>query len=354
MASNKQEHFLVRSWYQRSSWLILLSPLAIFYGLISSLRRKLYQAGWLFSFRADVPVVVVGNITVGGTGKTPVVIALVKALQQEGFRPGVISRGYGSAAPAYPFSVLADGNPQYCGDEPLLIAQQTGVPVVIDANRKNAISSLLQQHECNVIIADDGLQHYALQRDIEVVVVDGPRGFGNGYLLPVGPLRETTKRLASVDFIISNGRSDQSIPTPAGVKQSIMSLEATQLVSNADGVAVALDDWPHSKQVHAVAGIGNPSRFYESLRGLGFTVVEHSFADHHAYQAEDLQFDNSQFDKDLPIIMTEKDAVKVRHINAPDNCWYLPVEAVFDNDFFTALISQLQSITQSQASRAKP
>jgi tetraacyldisaccharide 4'-kinase len=353
MASKRQESFLVRSWYQGSYWLILLIPLAIFYGLISTLRRKLYHAGLLLTFRAAVPVVVVGNITVGGTGKTPVVIALVKALRQKGFRPGVISRGYGSQAKNYPFSVTEDGSPLLCGDEPLLIAQKTNAPVVIDANRKNAINALLQDHDCNVIVADDGLQHYALERDIEIVVVDGQRGFGNGYLLPVGPLRETTKRLTNVDFIVTNGCSDQAITVPMRVKQSTMELKATQLVSNTDGRVVALEDWSHSKQVHAVAGIGNPSRFYASLRHLGFTVIEHSFPDHHAYQLEDLLFDDSTFDEGLPIIMTEKDAVKVRQISAPDNCWYLPVEAVFTNDFFPAVIDRLQSITQSQSSRVK-
>ena len=346
MARSKQQHFLLRSWYQKSFGMVLLSPLSLLYWLLSSARRRLFRWGLLASYRPAVPVIVVGNISVGGTGKTPLVIALVKALQQAGFKPGIVSRGYGSQAPAYPFAVTAENNPRMSGDEPLLMALHTAVPVVIDSHRGNAVKYLLANNECDVIVSDDGLQHYALQRDIEIVVVDAKRGFGNRLVLPAGPLRETVSRLATVDYLISNGEGLQA-DIPAGNSHRplhIMQLQPQALHAVSDATALETDQWPHSRRVHAVAGIGNPQRFFSSLRQLGFTPVEHEFDDHHAYRQEDLQFA-----EDLPIIMTEKDAVKVRFINALQHCWYLPIEAVVEDGFYTAIVSQLQSISPSLA-----
>jgi tetraacyldisaccharide 4'-kinase len=340
MTSNRRENLFVRSWYQKSLWLYLLFPLAIVYWLLSAVRRLLYSVGILSSYRSPVPVVIVGNITVGGTGKTPLVIALCRTLQNAGMNPGVISRGYGGKAPSYPHIVTVNGNSQYCGDEPLLIAEQSQVPVVVDANRESAIRCLLANNTCDVIIADDGLQHYALQRDVEVVVVDGSRNFGNRWLLPVGPLREPVSRLNRVDYVVSNG---PGLDISSAKKQHTMSLQPTVLMSLADGKAVAFDQWSSPKRVHAVAGIGNPDRFFQTLRSGGFDPIEHCFADHHHFTESDLAFDD-----EFPIIMTAKDAVKVRELNCLTHCWYLSIEATVDNGFFPAVIQQIKTCARNQ------
>lgn len=340
MASSRHRDFIVQSWYQKSLWLYLLFPLALVYWVLSTTRRLLYGVGLLSSFRSPVPVIVVGNITVGGTGKTPLVIALCQHLQREGITPGVISRGYGGKAPAYPYAVTAQSNALHSGDEPLLIAEQTGVAVVVDANRERAIRYVLANHACDVIIADDGLQHYALQRDIEVVVVDGSRVFGNGCLLPMGPLRESVSRLKQVDYVIGNGRS---LDLPCISMQHTMRLQPTVLKSLDDGLAVTFDQWSGAKRVHAVAGIGNPDRFYQTLKECGFDPIVHSYPDHHHYSQGDLAFGD-----DLPIIMTAKDAVKIRALGSLKHSWYLSVEATVDNDFFPTVIQQIKTLTQQR------
>ncbi len=342
MTSNRREDLFVRSWYQKSLWLYLLFPLAITYWLLSSVRRLLYHAGILSSYRPPVPIVIVGNIAVGGTGKTPLVIALCRALESAGMKPGVISRGYGGSAPIYPYSVTPNSNPLHSGDEPLLIAEQSQVPVVVDANRENAIRCLLANNACDVIIADDGLQHYALQRDVEIVVVDGRRNFGNRCVLPVGPLREPVSRLNHVDYVVSNG---PGLDLVSATNQHLMNLQPTMLTSLADGKTVAVAEWNFPKRVHAVAGIGNPDRFYRTLKSIGFDPIEHSFADHHHFTESDLAFDS-----ELPIIMTAKDAVKVRELDCLDHCWYLSVEAAVDNDFFPRVIQQIKTCAQHQSS----
>lgn len=345
MTSSKREHLFVQSWYQKSLWLYLLFPMAIIYWLLSSVRRLLYRAGILSSYRSPVPVVIVGNITVGGTGKTPLVVALCKALQGAGMKPGVISRGYGGNAPSYPHIVTAQGNSQYCGDEPLLIAQQTHVPVVVDANRESAIRCLLANNACDVIIADDGLQHYALQRDVEIVVVDGSRNFGNRWVLPVGPLREPVSRLNQVDYVVSNG---PGLDLSSAAQQYVMNLQPTVLTSLADRQTVAFDQWHLPKRVHAVAGIGNPDRFYQTLKSGGFDPIEHSFADHHHFTGSDLAFGD-----ELPIIMTAKDGVKVRELGCLDRFWVLSVEAMVDGDFFPAVIAQIKTCAQYPSNTAR-
>ncbi len=327
------------AWYRQANWLYLLWPLSLLYRAISTLRRGLFLSGRLKSYKAPVPVIIVGNISVGGTGKTPLVIALVKSLQRAGYRPGIVSRGYGSAAPIYPFLVSADGNPLHCGDEPLLMAIRTGVPVVIDANRVAAAQQLLDQHCCDIIVSDDGLQHYALQRDIELVVIDGQRGFGNSRLLPMGPLREAISRLNSVDFIVCNG---QPLELPGQPRQYLMQLKPLSLTKLTGGETLPIQDWTQTKRVHALAGIGNPQRFYQTLQRLGFDVIPHSFVDHHDYCASDLQFAD-----DLAIIMTEKDAVKIRALNAPDNCWFLPVQAEIDQQCLQHINQRVQTLLAS-------
>lgn len=339
MGKQKPENLLVHGWYKKSFYLYLLFPITVIYALLSALRRAGYRLGLFRRYKAPVPVVVVGNINVGGTGKTPLVIALVKALQTAGMKPGIISRGYGSKAPVYPYHIQPDDNPEHSGDEPLLLALRTGVPVVIDGNRQRAIEALLAAHQCDVIISDDGLQHYALQRDMEIAVVDSKRLFGNRLLLPAGPLRETVGRLQSVDFIISNGGAiELDFSTP----HFVMQLKPVNIVSLDGQCQLTPEQWcaeQDSKLVHAVAGIGNPGRFYQTLRQLGLTPLPHSFPDHHPFQQQDFDFDD-----ELPVLMTEKDAVKARRVNLQKNCWYLSVTADIDKEFFSSLLAKIDRL----------
>lgn len=332
-------HRLSAAWYTSSRWPCLLLPLsAIFYGL-SAARRALYKSGVLKSSKASVAVIVIGNIAVGGTGKTPLTLALVRALLAAGYKPGIVSRGYGSQAHQYPYQVLPGSPVNEAGDEPLLLAEQSGCPVVIAPDRVAAIDALLAANECDVVLADDGLQHYAMQRDIEVVVMDAKRGVGNGWLIPAGPLRESLGRLDSVDFVVSNG--GQAV-LPAHYSQYTMHIRPHLLRPlDQSQQAVEPQQWALSNTVHAVAGIGNPQRFYNTLRGLGFEVIEHSFDDHHKFVPGDLQFND-----DLPVFMTAKDAVKVRALGTPSNYWYLAVVAELDTAFVAAVLDRLTAIKQ--------
>jgi len=332
--------FLVNIWYSNSSKKYLFLPLTLLYRSLLAIRKILYDLGLFKKHYFPVPVVVVGNITVGGTGKTPLVIALVGKLQQEGFKPGVVSRGYGSLAPAYPFFVDASSSVDHAGDEPYLIAVRTNVPVVIDPHRYRAVNYLIQQCNCDVIITDDGLQHYALARDVEIAVIDGQRQLGNGHCLPMGPLREPRSRLRSVDYTVFNGEGVTSNPTE---RQSIMVLKAGDFQALDNSSCLSAGEWELSTRVHAVAGIGNPQRFYLTLRQLGFTVIEHDFSDHHKFSEKDFQF----YD-DLPIIMTEKDAVKARTLNELKNCWYLPVEGHLELEFTQSLVDRLRLLVNSK------
>ncbi|MDX1380515.1 MAG: tetraacyldisaccharide 4'-kinase [Xanthomonadales bacterium] len=281
----------------------------------------------------DLPagcIVVVGNLTVGGTGKTPLVIRLCRLLHEAGLRPGVISRGHGSREPGVRL-VSPASDPVAVGDEPLLIAQQSGVPVIVAADRCAAARALLKRG-VGVVISDDGLQHYRLPRDIEICVIDGSRGLGNGHLLPAGPLREPVERLQQVDHIVVNGDAN---PLPAIFEIVHMTL--------AGGLLHALDggqNWRLSQfagcRVNAVAGIGNPRRFFDLLRHARIKVIEHAFPDHHDYRRGD--FDGMS--PDLPILMTEKDAVKCRKLALP-NAWYLSIEAVLPADWEETLVRQV-------------
>lgn len=310
------ETHLTRRWYGRPGWLWLLWPLEGLYRALTALRRAAYRRGWLASWRAPVPVLVVGNIAVGGTGKTPVVIALCQALREAGWRPGIVSRGYGAQPRAFPHLVEAGDDAAVAGDEPLLLARRSQCPVVIAPDRASAVRELLRGQRCDVVICDDGLQHYALARDIELVVIDGGRGLGNRHCLPVGPLREPPARLAAVDALLINGGDG---PTGLGHR---FQLQPTALVQLATGRRLAVAAWPNDqRRVHAVAGIGNPGRFFTTLRQLGFDVAEHPKPDHHRFAAADFSFGD-----DLPVIMTEKDAVKCTGLD-DSRLWYLAVDA---------------------------
>ncbi|NGY06822.1 tetraacyldisaccharide 4'-kinase [Solimonas terrae] len=305
------KHWLERRWYARERPPLALRPLAALYGVITRTRRRRLQAA---APRLPLPVIVVGNISIGGTGKTPFTLWLVEQLRRWGWRPGVVSRGYGGRAPQYPFEVTPDGDVQHCGDEPLLIAQRARCPVFVDPDRVAAARALIAAHDVDIIVSDDGLQHYRLARDLEICLVDGRRGLGNEALLPAGPLREAPSRLAEVDLIVVNGEGwmhDAAVP---------MHLQAAPLRRLVDGETQALSAL-QGQRVHALAGIGDPARFFASLRGAGLQIESHAFADHHAYGPDDLAFAD-----DATVIMTEKDAVKCRRF-ADQRMWALPVTA---------------------------
>ncbi len=301
---------LVKAWYHGAPWLWLLRPLEWIYRAVTAVRRAAYARGWLKVYRCPRPVVIVGNITAGGTGKTPVVVTLVEALQAAGLRPGVVARGYGGRAPSYPFVVDASSDPRDCGDEPLLIHVITACPVVVDPDRTAAARTLVEQFDVDLVISDDGLQHYALARDFELVLVDAERGLGNGWCLPAGPLRESAARLGSVDAVLYRGGSQPG---------AAFSYEPTELTRLVDGERCALNPEDIGSEVYAVAGIGQPEQFFAMLEAAGFTLRRSPFPDHHRFTPADF--------KDLtglPIIMTEKDAVKCRGFAGP-GAWSLGI-----------------------------
>jgi tetraacyldisaccharide 4'-kinase len=310
------ETWLIRRWYGNSAPLPLL-PLSWLFRLMVGLRRRTYERGWLRSLRVGRPVVIIGNLTVGGTGKTPLVAWLATELASRGLKPGIVSRGYGGGGTA-PRLVQPSDDWRQVGDEPLLLCQRTRCPVVVAADRV-AAARLLVERGVDVILADDGLQHLRLARDCEIVVVDAARGLGNGELLPAGPLREPVSRLGSADAIVVNGFSKLEI-APAALHMSLVPGEISGVTEQAR--ASRHPPAPGAK-VHAVAGIGNPARFFSSLRAEGFQVLEHAFADHHPYAEGELEFGDG-----LPVLMTEKDAVKCRAFANP-RLWYVPVTARF-------------------------
>ncbi len=270
-------------------------------------------------YRSDIPVVVIGNISVGGTGKTPLVIGIAKKLQASGYSPAIVSRGYGGNVKSTPVFVVPDDRADVVGDEPLLIARKTNVPVVVCKDRHLAISAIVNNGGCDVILSDDGLQHYKMHRDIEVVCVDGQRVFGNGLCLPAGPLREPLSRLNSVDFIVSKSRSDVTDDSFEFVGESLVSLHSPEETCELNAYA--------NRRIHAVAGIGNPGVFFRFLRSKNIKLDEHAFPDHHAFAKSDFEFD-----RELPVIMTEKDAVKCAGFGL-HNVWYLPVDIEFHSSF---------------------
>jgi tetraacyldisaccharide 4'-kinase len=306
---------LVAAWYHGHPALTLLRPLEWLYRRVVLGKRRAFLAGEGDIYRAPVPVLVVGNVTVGGTGKTPMILWLIEHCRARGLRVGVVSRGYGATPPQLPWRVRADDPAGHAGDEPLLIVQRSGVPLVIDPQRARAVQALLEQEELDLILCDDGLQHYRLARDIELVLVDAARGLGNGRCLPAGPLREPAERLAEVDAVLRNGA------TVDGEEGYALQLRPTALVNLRSGERVGLDYFPPGQQVHAVAGIGNPRRFFATLEALNWRPIAHPFADHARYSPEALRFTPA-----LPLLMTEKDAVKCRAFAAED-WWYLAVDA---------------------------
>jgi tetraacyldisaccharide 4'-kinase len=306
---------LLAAWYKGHPALSLLAPLEALYRRVANGRREAFKAGRSAPWKAPVPIMVVGNITVGGTGKTPMILWLVDYCRAAGLRVGVISRGYGARPPRFPWLVTAADTATVAGDEPLLIVQRSGVPLAIDPDRPQAARALLAEHALDLILCDDGLQHYRLARDLELVLIDAARGLGNGRCLPAGPLREPPQRLEEVDAVLYNGQHGD---TAAGYG---MTLQPSALVNLLTGERVGLGHFPPGQALHAVAGIGNPRRFFSTLEGLNWRPIEHAFADHATYGEAQLAFTPS-----LPVVMTEKDAVKCRAF-AQGDWWYLAVDA---------------------------
>jgi len=304
----------------------LLLPLSGIFYLLVQLRFWLYKVGFFKIYISKIPVIVVGNITVGGTGKTPIVISMVKHFESQGKTVGVVSRGYKGNYLHKVLEVTSTTDPQECGDEPALIAQNTNAKIVVAKKRVEAVKHLTDNEKVDVIISDDGLQHYAMGRDIEIAVIDGVNRFGNGFLLPAGLLREPVKRLKSVDIIINNGASLDG--------ELNCEIKAESFVNIASEESQPLNYFK-DKECYAVAGIGNPTKFFKLLDELGVRSKNKAFVDHHRFVAEDFAFA-----EDYPIIMTSKDCVKCRHF-ATDQMWYLSVHAELNSDFYQQLESKL-------------
>ncbi len=304
-------------WQRRGPIAWLLSPLSLLFLSFSGVRRWLFAAGLIRSWRAPVPVLIVGNITVGGAGKTPLTLAIARMLAERQARVGIVTRGYRGTNSDWPLAVEADTSATLAGDEAVLLARRARVPVVAGPDRVSAVRHLLQRNRCDIVLSDDGLQHYRLLRDAEIVVVSAARGFGNRLPLPAGPLREPESRLQRADLVIESGAERRR--------------SGYQLI--ADRVLISVNDWRSQldcstlldTRIHAVAGIARPASFFATLREIGLQLIEHPFPDHHRFSSTDLAFDD-----DLPVVMTEKDAVKCTDFER-QNLWFLRVHAELDN-----------------------
>ncbi len=340
--------WLQGEWERLGGGALVMLPLTLAFAAFTAARRALYRAGVLPRWRAPVPVIVVGNISVGGTGKTPLVLAILEVLHREGFTPGVVARGYGRVPPreSDPHGVVRVypdiATPELFGDEPVMIARRSRVPVYISPDRPAAARALLAAHpEVDVLVSDDGLQHYALARDIEIAVVDGDRRFGNGLLLPSGPLREPRSRLATVDAVVVNGgHADERW----GREQFAMRLAGERfasLVSNQEVAPAEFALMTRGRRIAAIAGIGNPARFFDHLATLGVRAHTLAFPDHHHYQAHELKLPGAE-----AIVMTEKDAVKCAAF-ADSRMWYLSVAAILPREFEDFLLTRLAQARRS-------
>ncbi|TNG94598.1 tetraacyldisaccharide 4'-kinase [Pasteurellaceae bacterium USgator11] len=328
-------------WYQKtiSAWLLagLLSPLALLFWGITALRRVAYRFGIFKSWRAPLPVVIVGNLSVGGNGKTPFVIWLARRLQQQGLRVGVISRGYSGEMKQYPQLVCANADTMEVGDESVLIARRSGAKIAICANRRQSIELLCKAYHIDVILSDDGLQHYALQRDIEIVIVDAERRFGNGFLLPAGPLRELTGRLKRVDAVVCNGEQ----PQPGEIQMRLQGEVAVNLLTQEERLLSDFAEQP----IVAMAAIGNPNRFFTTLQRHGLNIVKQkAFIDHAKFSQEKLV---SLASPQQILLMTEKDAVKCSKF-ARENWWYVPVEAVLEPSIEDVVNKIMQKVKKDE------
>ena len=324
--------FVVDSWYNKSIWLYLLYPFSLVFSFLTSRRRRRYLKNKIKSFTSKIPLIVIGNLTIGGTGKTPLVKYIAKELMAKGYKPGIVSRGYGGQFKKT-LKVTVETSVKETGDEAQILSK-LGIPFYIDKNRVRAVKELLKNNDCNVILSDDGLQHYKMGRNIEIAVIDGKRRFGNNLTFPAGPLRESKNRLKTVDFIVNN-----SGPTDEG--EYLMSISPTKFVHLKSGKSYSVENWPMHNQVHAVAGLGNPGRFFDLLEKLGFDIVRHPFPDHHNFSSSDLFYLDH-----LPIVMTEKDASKCKDFDN-NKIWYLAIDADVNNKFIDNLDRKLKQINSN-------
>ncbi len=327
------QQFIHRQWQKRGLWAWALSPLSLLVCAVAAIKRKAYVVGLRKSHGCDAPVIVVGNLTVGGTGKTPMVIYLCDLLKAQGFHPGVISRGYKSNAANKPILVSQYNDASEVGDEPRLICERTQCPVMVSTNRVQSANTLVQSHGCNVIVSDDGFQHLKLKRDIDILVKDAQRGYGNGWCLPSGPLREGPLAKQDADFIVINGGKVVGEPSfnmqlILGQPYALQSKQKTQF------------DTLRHQSLRAIAAIGNPMRFFNALREQNLMITESPYDDHHVFTAADLE-------SNKPIIMTEKDAVKCAQLPTTSEVWVVPVSAELSADFDAQLLSKLNTLAHN-------
>ena len=316
-------------WLRNTSRSLALLPASWLYRAATAARRQAYRFGVLKRERVNAPVLIIGNIFVGGTGKTPLVLWMARYLRSMGRNPGIITRGYGGQSKEWPQLVGPDSDPYDVGDEPVLLAQRSGCPVVAGPDRVQAANTLLETYGCDVVLSDDGLQHYRLHRDLEVVVIDAARGLGNGHCLPAGPLREPRRRLRSVDLLVANGG-------PSWLTPYYFTLRIAKAVGVADDTLKRDLTEFAGEQAHVIAGIGNPDRFFAALGRYGIETIRHPFADHYPFSAKDVNFDD-----DLAVLMTEKDAVKCRALAGPRH-WAVPAETVLTAETERALKARVR------------
>jgi len=321
--------FVVDSWYKKSLWLYLLYPFSLLFSYLTSRRRRKYIKNKEISYKSDIPIIVVGNLTIGGTGKTPLVKYIANELANKGYKPGIVSRGYGGKFKET-LQVTDETSVKETGDEAQILSK-LNFPFYIDRNRVRAVKKLTKDHDCDVIISDDGLQHYKMGRHIEIAVIDGKRRFGNNLTFPAGPLRESKNRLNSVDFIVNNSG-------PTEEDEYLMNISPSNFVHLKSGKSYSIDKWPMHNQIHAVAGLGNPGRFFDLLDKLGFDSIRHPFPDHHNFSSSDIFYLDH-----LPIVMTEKDASKCKDFDN-NKIWYLTIDADVTNKFIDKLDKKLKSI----------
>ena len=321
--------FVVDSWYKKSLWLYLLYPFSLLFSYLTSRRRRKYIKNKEISYKSDIPIIVVGNLTIGGTGKTPLVKYIANELANKGYKPGIVSRGYGGKFKET-LQVTDETSVKETGDEAQILSK-LNFPFYIDRNRVRAVKKLTKDHDCDVIISDDGLQHYKMSRHIEIAVIDGKRRFGNNLTFPAGPLRESKNRLNSVDFIVNNSG-------PTEEDEYLMNVSPSNFVHLKSGKSYSIDKWPMHNQIHAVAGLGNPGRFFDLLDKLGFDSIRHPFPDHHNFSSSDIFYLDH-----LPIVMTEKDASKCKDFDN-NKIWYLTIDADVTNKFIDKLDKKLKSI----------
>ena len=328
---------LLSAWNKNSRWLFALWPFSFLFRLIVAIRKSIFSVS-IRPASFSVPVVVVGNITMGGTGKTPFVISLADYLVEQGFSPGIVSRGYGGNSASYPLMVGTDENPTNSGDEPLLIARRTKCPVVVDPDRASAVKHLISSFDIDIVISDDGLQHYQMYRDIEICMVDGDRLFGNSFCFPAGPLREPIDRIETVDFVVMNGSASNALNSSKPVAKMVM--RPKSLVNLLTGEIRPFSGAPFNigNNLQAVCAIGNPERFYRMLEELPYSLTRFSFPDHYQFKPED--FNNELISEHQPVVMTEKDAIKCSDF-ATNNFWYIDTEIDISDGFYARVLKRI-------------